>query len=125
MHDFFFKIRIIIHIIKMRLRFFFLSFEKILDQLKNQKKRSDNDIDVKKISNFIKKINKLIPGNSCLIDSVIIYTFLKNYKENLEFIIGVRKDLSGKFMSHAWIEYNCIPLGESKNTNFKHILKIK
>ena len=109
----------------MRLRFFFLSFEKILDQLKNQKKRSDNDIDVKKISNFIKKINKLIPGNSCLIDSVIIYTFLKNYKENLEFIIGVKKDIKGNFMSHAWIAYNNTPLEGSRNINFKEILKIK
>lgn len=125
MYDFFIYIRALIHIVNVRLCFFFLPFNQILNQLKRQKKIHNHAVDVRKISNLIRRINKLIPGNSCLIDSVIIYTFLKKYKGDLEFIIGVKKDIKGNFMSHAWIAYNNTPLEGSRNINFKEILKIK
>ena len=125
MYDFFLFFKALMHIVKIRLSIFFLSFDQILNTLRNQKKVLNTEINIKKISDFIKRINRIIPGNSCLINSVITYTFLKSYKDELEFIIGVKKDSSGNFLSHSWIEYKNTPLGESEDTDFKEILRIK
>lgn len=115
------------HVLKIRFNFFLLSFDQIIDELKNQKKSSniETDIDIKKISNVIIKLNKIIPNNTCFKESIAIYSFMKSYEDSFEFIIGVRKDSNQKFHSHSWVEYHKSSIGKSKNSNFKEILRIK
>lgn len=121
----FLRIKALIHVLKTRFIFFFLSFNQILNQLKNQKKTVNIDIDIKKITSFIIRINNFIPNNSCFKESIIIYTFLKNYKDEFEFVIGVKKDSNDNFLSHCWIENCKKPIGNFNNDNFKEILRIR
>lgn len=71
------------------------------------------------------RVNEMIPVNSCLKESVVLYTFLKSYSNDLDFFIGVKKDLNGSFLSHSWVEYQKNPLGKNENVSFKKIMRIK
>jgi hypothetical protein len=48
--------------------------------------------------------NRLFPTTPCLTQAVIIHRLLRRSGRPAELRIGVRKDRTGKFGAHAWVE---------------------
>tara|TARA_B100000212_G_scaffold341673_1_gene325562 strand:- start:816 stop:1199 length:384 start_codon:yes stop_codon:yes gene_type:complete len=108
------------YLLKTRLDFVFLTFNKIIKPVKLGK--SDWTIsDMNKFCRFVEKLSSIIGVKSCFVKSITKRNFLLHRGYKCEMYIGV--SLKDKFKSHSWLvseEINCF---ESPDKNMK-VLKV-
>ena len=99
------------------------SFKKISSKLSRQKKSKR----IKKINIFrVVTLNRiairfLLFSKNCFIRSFTLFLILKKLGYSIFLNIGVTD--KNKFESHAWVEFNNIPLLESKDVHKYKIIK--
>ena len=100
------------------------NFKNLVSTLKKIKpNKVKGIIDTHVLSKRIKKINKILFSNKCLINSIAIFTILKENGYFVEFKIGVKYD--DGFKSHSWVECDGMPINEPNLDDYKIIHYIK
>ncbi len=105
------------------LQFKIYSFKKIAIKLSEQKtSKSIKKINILKIIRLNRKIiEHLLLSKNCFIRSFVSFLILKKLGYSSSLNIGI---IDGKeFRSHAWVEFNDMPLLESKEVNEYIVIK--
>ena len=108
------------YLLKTRLEFIFLTFNKIIKPVKLRKSNWTKS-DMNKFCRFVEKLSSIIGVKSCFVKSIAKRNFLLHRGYKCEMYIGV--SLKDKFKSHSWLvseEINCF---ESPDNNMK-VLKV-
>ena len=112
----------IFYLLKTRLEFIFLTFNKLIKPIKIRKSNWTKS-DMSKFCRFVEKLSKIFGIKSCFVKSITKRNFLLHKGFKCEMYIGVT--LKDKFKSHSWLvskEINCF---ESPDKNMKVLKVIK
>jgi hypothetical protein len=99
------------------------SFKKIAAKLSKQKtSKRLKKINLHRVITLNRAVIKfLLFSKNCFIRSFTLFLILKKFGYSIFLNIGIIDD--NKFESHAWVEYNDIPLLESKDVHEYIIIK--
>ena len=126
LQNFSLSIRLFLHCLKIIIFFKSSSFKKCIRLIQISKNNlRENDIsiiEVHRISKRINFINKCLMHNSCLLNSLCLFTFCDDIK-GLEFVIGVKQE-ANEISSHSWVTMNGEPINQKRRViNYEVIFK--
>ncbi len=100
--------------ITIRLKLWFIPFNRIQQSIERSTNKTANNIPVAKLIWTVQTVSNYIPQATCLTKALTAQKLLKKNGYHSMIKIGVNKDAEGEFEAHAWLEYSGrVIIGES------------
>lgn len=121
----YFNIAIFSHCIKILYFYKFKKFRNCLQIIESKKTGKSLNLSPIYLSKKITFFSNFLFHNNCFYKSMCLYSLL-NQNNEIDLIIGVKKDKKNEFSSHSWIEFKGYPINEGNSiSKYKPIYSLR